>query len=180
MPVPRRKPEMSNYDFLCALLYIIENGCKWRALPNEYGKVHPDAAGARKSSGEHRTFKRGLTAKIHLAFTSAKYAMIFRLSAENKHDAPEGRKFIENFYPENDHYVLMDRAYEDNETRELAMKQGFVPVVPPKGNRKNPWDYDKELYKPRNEIERYFLRIKRFRRVFTRYDKLDILYLLRR
>ena len=37
MPIPRRKPEVSNYDFLCALLYIIENGCKWRALPNEYG-----------------------------------------------------------------------------------------------------------------------------------------------
>ena len=71
----------------------------------------------------------------------------------------------------------MDRAYEDNETRELAVKQGFVPVVPPKRNRKNPWKYDKELYKRRNEVERYFLRIKRFRRVFTRYDKLDALYL---
>lgn len=67
--------------------------------------------------------------------------------------------------------------YEDNETRELAIKQGFVPVVPPKRNRKNPWEYDKELYKRRNEVERYFLRIKRFRRVFTRYDKLDVLYL---
>jgi len=43
--------------------------------------------------------------------------------------------------------------------------------------RKHPWDYDKELYKRRNEIERFFLRIKRFRRVFTRYDKLDKLYL---
>ena len=71
----------------------------------------------------------------------------------------------------------MDRAYEDNETRELAVKQGFVPVVPPKRNRKNPWEYDKELYKRRNEVERYFLRIKHFRRVFTRYDKLDVLYL---
>ena len=40
MPTPRRKPEISNYDFLCALLYIIENGCKWRALPNEYGNWH--------------------------------------------------------------------------------------------------------------------------------------------
>ena len=40
MPIPRRKPEVSNYDFLCALLYIIENGCKWRALPNEYGNWH--------------------------------------------------------------------------------------------------------------------------------------------
>lgn len=71
----------------------------------------------------------------------------------------------------------MDRAYEDNETRELAVKQGFVPVIPSKRNRKNPWEYDKELYKRRNEVERYFLRIKRFRRVFTRYDKLDALYL---
>ena len=37
----------------------------------------------------------------------------------------------------------MDRAYEDDETRALAEKQGFVPVVPPKRNRKEPWDYDK-------------------------------------
>lgn len=103
--------------------------------------------------------------------------MIFRLSAGNKHDAPEGRKLIENFYSEDNHYLLMDRAYEDNATRELAIKQGFIPVVPPKRNRKGPWDYDKELYKHRNEVKRYFLRIKRFRRVFTRYDKLDVLYL---
>jgi transposase len=70
----------------------------------------------------------------------------------------------------------MDRAYEGDETRQKAVKQGFVPVVPPKSNRKSPWEYDKELYKRRNEIERYFLRIKRFRRVFTRYDKLDVIY----
>lgn len=75
------------------------------------------------------------------------------------------------------YYLLMDRAYEDNSTRELAVKQGFIPIVLPKRNRKEPWDYDKELYKHRNEVERYFLRIKRFRRVFTRYDKLDTLYL---
>ena len=70
----------------------------------------------------------------------------------------------------------MDRAYEDNETQALALMQGLVPVVPPKKNRKTPWQYDSELYKRRNEVERFFLRIKRFRKVFTRYDKLDIIY----
>jgi transposase len=70
----------------------------------------------------------------------------------------------------------MDKAYEGDETREKAMNQGFTPVVPPKSNRTNPWEYDKELYKRRSEIERYFLRLKRFRRVFTRYDKLDEVY----
>ena len=71
----------------------------------------------------------------------------------------------------------MDRAYEDEETRALAVRQGFIPVVPPKKNRKEPWEYDKELYKRRNEVERFFLRIKRFRKVFTRYDKLDVTYI---
>ena len=40
MPKPRKKPTISNYDFMRALLYIIENGCKWRALPKEYGNWH--------------------------------------------------------------------------------------------------------------------------------------------
>lgn len=70
----------------------------------------------------------------------------------------------------------MDRAYEDDMTRALAKEHGFHAVVPPKKNRKIPWDYDKELYKKRNQIERYFLRLKRFRKVFTRYDKLDSIF----
>ena len=52
----------------------------------------------------------------------------------------------------------MDRAYEDNKTRALAEEHGFNVVVPPKKNRKDPWEYDKELYKKRNQVERYFLR----------------------
>ena len=71
----------------------------------------------------------------------------------------------------------MDRAYEDEATRKAALDSRFIPVVPPKKNRKTPWEYDKELYKRRNEVERYFRRLKRFRKVFTRYDKLDILFL---
>ena len=71
----------------------------------------------------------------------------------------------------------MDKAYEDEQTRAEARKQGFIPIVPPRSNRKQPWPYDKELYKRRNEVERYFLRLKRFRKVFTRYDKLDVLFL---
>jgi len=73
--------------------------------------------------------------------------------------------------------VLMDRAYEGNETRDLVFTLGFNPVVPPHPNRRQPWLYDEELYKKRNEVERLFRRLKRFRRVFTRYDKLDIMYI---
>ena len=71
----------------------------------------------------------------------------------------------------------MDRAYEGDETRMLAEELGMTPVVPPKSNRKEPWEYDRELYKRRNEVERAFNRLKRFRKIFTRYDKLDFMYL---
>ena len=74
-------------------------------------------------------------------------------------------------------YLLMDRACEGDETRALAAELGYMPAVPPKSNRKNPWDYDKQLYKQRNQVERLFRRLRRFRRIFTRYDKLDIVFL---
>ena len=70
----------------------------------------------------------------------------------------------------------MDRAYEGDKMRTVAKKLGYNPVVPPKKNRIDPWEYDRILYKRRNEVERFFRRIKRFRRVFTRYDKLDIVF----
>ncbi len=45
-------------------------------------------------------------------------------------------------------------------TRSIAVEHGFIPAVPPKKNRKEPWDYDKELYKKRNEVERFFFACK--------------------
>ena len=70
----------------------------------------------------------------------------------------------------------MDRAYEGDETRQLVLDFGFEPVVPPKSNRLNPWPYNREIYKRRNEIERLFRRLKGFRRIFSRFEKLDIMF----
>ncbi len=73
--------------------------------------------------------------------------------------------------------LLMDRAYEGDETRQLVLNLGMVPVVPPKSNRVDPWRYDRTLYKKRNEIERLFRRMKGYRRIFSRFEKLDIIFL---
>jgi len=100
------------------------------------------------------------------------------LSAGNCHDAPEGRELIKILgKPVKNIPLLMDKAYEGDETRKTAVNQGFDPVVPPKSNRKDPWEYDKELYKRRNIVERFFRRLKDFRRINTRYDKLDTVFL---
>lgn len=73
--------------------------------------------------------------------------------------------------------LLMDRAYEGNETRQLVLQLGMIPVVPPKSNRLDPWRYDRILYKKRNEIERLFRRMKGYRRIFSRFEKLDVVFL---
>jgi transposase len=86
------------------------------------------------------------------------------------HDAPEGRKLLRKLgktpWPM---YLLMDRAYEGDETRQLALDLGFVPVVPPKQWRVTAWEYNRAMYKRRNEIERLFRRLKGFRRIFSRF-----------
>lgn len=74
-------------------------------------------------------------------------------------------------------FLIMDRAYEGDETRQLALDLGYTPVVPPKVNRLTPWEYDRAMYKKRNEIERLFRRLKGFRRIFSRFDKLDVIFL---
>ena len=71
----------------------------------------------------------------------------------------------------------MDRAYEGNETRQLALDLGFTPVVPPLKTRRDPWTYNREMYRRRNEIERLFRRLKGFRRIFSRFEKLDVIFL---
>ncbi len=73
--------------------------------------------------------------------------------------------------------LLMDRAYEGNETRQLALDLGFIPVVPPNPRRLDPWQYSKAWYSRRNEIERLFRRLKGFRRIFSRFDKLDVMFM---
>lgn len=67
----------------------------------------------------------------------------------------------------------MDKGYADYRTRTAIREKGCIPVVPPKCNTKKPWRYDKKLYRRRNEIERLFHHLKNYRRIATRYDKLD-------
>ena len=70
----------------------------------------------------------------------------------------------------------MDRACEGDKTRGLVETLGMMPVVPPKANRKAERDYDRELCKLRNEVERLFRRLKGCRRIFARFDKLGAMF----
>ena len=111
--------------------------------------------------------------------SDAKTAVTFSLSPGHSGDAPEGRKLLETLQNKGweGTAVIMDKAYEGDETRQLVFDLGMQPVVPPKRNRLSAWKYDKEMYKKRNEVERLFRRLKGFRRIFSRFDKLDIMFM---
>ena len=104
--------------------------------------------------------------------------MTFALSPGQAHDAPVGRKLLKDSEKQlGPWHLLMDRAYEGNETRQLALDLGLTPVVPPLKTRVEPWEYDREMYRRRNEVERLIRRLKGFRRIFSRFEKLDVMYL---
>ena len=108
----------------------------------------------------------------------ARTAITFSLSPGQAHDAPAGRELLRRLGPQQGElHLIMDRAYQGDETRQLALELGFTPVVPPLKTRLTPWEHDREMYKRRNEIERLFRRLKGFRRIFSRFEKLDVLFL---
>ena len=93
-------------------------------------------------------------------------------------DAPEGRKLLkalENKALKGVH-VIIDKACDGNETQQLVFDLGIMPLIPPKVNCISVWTYDREMYKKPNEVEHLFRRLKGFRRIFSRLDKLDVIF----
>jgi transposase len=74
-------------------------------------------------------------------------------------------------------HAIMDKGYDSKSIREQLLAQDIVPVIPPKSNRIEPIDYDKDLYKLREKVERFFNKLKQFRRIATRYEKLSHTFL---
>jgi transposase len=74
-------------------------------------------------------------------------------------------------------HVIADKGYDANGVLGFISAQGATAVIPPKSNRKVQREYDRELYKQRNVIERSFNRLKSWRRIATRYDRRSVYFL---
>jgi transposase len=97
----------------------------------------------------------------------------FRLTGGEHHDMTQAETLLQGLSPE---YVIGDKGYDSDPLREQIRRQGAKPVIPArKGTRRR--RYDKIRYKLRNVVERFFSRIKHYRRVATRYEKTDPNYL---
>ena len=74
-------------------------------------------------------------------------------------------------------HAIMDKGYDSQGIREQLLEHDIVPVIPSKSNRIAAIDYDKNLYKLREKVERFFNNLKQFRRIATRYEKLSQTFL---
>jgi putative transposase len=86
------------------------------------------------------------------------------------HDCPVAQRLISRTKPTK--RLLGDKAYDSSELREWLMERGTSPIIPNRANRNQPYRFSKKVYRERHWIENAFCRLKDFRRIFTRYDKL--------
>ena len=116
----------------------------------------------------------GLSTKIHAKVDSLGQLVNILLTPGQVHESQVAH---EVFADEQCKFFLADKAYDIDAFRENLNKKGIQPVIPSKSNRLNPTAHDKHIYKERNIVERFFQKIKRFRRIATRYDKTARMYL---
>ena len=91
------------------------------------------------------------------------------LAPGQDHDLTCAEALLENADPD---ALIGDKAFDADPLINTLEQRGITPVIPPKANRKEPRDCDYALYRERNLIERFFNKIKHFRAIATRYDKL--------
>jgi transposase len=117
----------------------------------------------------------GLTTKIHAVVDRNGLPVRLALTPGQDHDNALATDLLANLKPRS--LVLADRAYDADAIRKLVNEQDAFANIPPKRNRKDPICFSPFLYKARNRIERFFNKMKHFRRIATRYDKLAANYL---
>ena len=132
-----------------------------------------------RKKGEHKQAigrsRGGRNTKIH-ALADAKGRLIaILLTGGEAHDCPLAKRLICRVKPPK--HMLGDKAYDSAELREKLDERGTRPVIPNRSNRKQPFSFNKRLYRLRWRIESAFSRLKDFRRIATRYDKLARNYL---
>ncbi len=110
-----------------------------------------------------------MSTKIHAAVDALGNPVRLLLTAGQASEYGQANALIEGFDVD---YVLADKGYDSDEFVEVIEKTGAVAVIPPRRNRKKQREYDRELYKERNLVERLFQKLKQFRRIATRYEKL--------
>jgi transposase len=144
----------------------------WHFLDSTHVKVHADGsnpAGGQALQAMGRT-KGGLNTKIHALVNVRSQALVIALSGGNQADISLANELTECL-PEGS-TLIGDKAYDSSTLRQTAATKGIKTCIPARTNRTTTVPFSATVYRRRHRVENFFERIKRYRRVATRYDKL--------
>lgn len=115
--------------------------------------------------------RSSLSTKVHVACDALGNPLGFILTAANVSDFDQAKPLLRQYLQPRSH-ALMDKGYDSDAIRAFVNQLGGFAVVPPKSNRAAKPAFDQHLYRERHRIENLFARLKSFRRIATRYEKL--------
>lgn len=145
---------------------------EWIFVDGSYVRAHQHASGARR--GEERAIGRscgGLTTKIHMCADAHGNPVDFEITGGEVHDSQVAPDLIDSI--EKADYFIADKGYDSEEIRNQVLESGIIPVIPRRSNsRKENLEFDAYLYKLRHLVENLFARLKHFRSISTRFEKL--------
>lgn len=151
-------------------------GSGWTACrsPDRQHAYEGAPLGGRRKRGAHvqaiGISRGGRNTKLHALTDCEGRPLRFLLTGGNVADCRAADVLLDDLPPRT--IVLADKAYDSNAIRDLIERQGAVPNIPSKANRRWKSCFSRSLYKGRNAVERMFCRLKDYRRIATRYDKL--------
>jgi len=133
----------------------------------------PQKKGGQAAQGLGRS-RGGFSTKIHISVDALGNPLRCRLTAGQRHDITQAVALIDGYDFER---LIADMSYDADPFRLLLATLEVEAVIPSRANRRQPYDYDKHLYKERHLIECFINKIKWYRRIFSRFEKLASRYL---
>ena len=112
----------------------------------------------------------GLSTKIHARVDAKGRPIALLISPGQVHDISCTEALLDGL--ENCAIVIADKGHDADAVRNRIRAQGAIPHIPNRSHRKKKFRWKKALYRERNLVERFFNKLKQFRRIATRYDKL--------
>ncbi len=148
---------------------------EWLILDSTIIRAHPCAAGAKKRDGtggqDEQALGRsrgGFGTKIHGAVSGLGLPVELILTPGQASDMSQAKALIEGSPVE---VVIADKGYDSKAVVEAIEAKGAEAVIPSLKNRAEQRAYDRDRYRDRNLAERFWFKVKQYRRVATRYEK---------
>ena len=162
------------FDRLLKVLNAAANEATLLEIDSTFCKVHQSACSGRKNQAIGSS-RGGKNTKIHVLINERMQLLNVILTGGQVHDSEPDLALLSGIEL-GGKKILADKAYSCLQIRVFLAEHGAFACIPDKANFKIKHDFDSELYKQRNIVERFFQRIKNYRHVATRFDKLALCF----